>query len=206
MTNPWRLAAFALAASLPLVALADAPKTAAPAEPQFHWQPGPAKIPLGHELTLDLPEEHVYLNPKDAKVLLEKSGNFFGDGFLGIVLSKAKANWWVSIQYSEEGYIKDDEKLDADEILKSIKEGNEQANEMRKEKGFPELVIDGWTESPHYDKAVHHLIWGILGHDVEGKSLNYNTRILGRRGVVSLNLITDPTTLEQDKPEVQKLL
>ena len=208
MTNLWRLAALATVASFPLIAFADGTKgeASAPPQPVVNWTQGPSKIPLGHELTLDLPAEHRYLNPREAKALLEKSGNFFGDGFMGIVLSKQEANWWVAIQYADEGFIKDDDKLDADDILKSIKEGNEQANEMRKEKGLPELLVDGWSEPPHYDKALHHLVWAIEGHDSQGKTTNYNTRILGRKGVVSLNLITDPTTLATDKPEVQKLL
>jgi uncharacterized membrane-anchored protein len=220
MTKLFRLLAIA-AVSLPLAASAgkshatpapaDPPEPAAPAaddaQPKIPFQPGPAKIPLGHELTLDLPAEHVYLDPKNAKVLLEKSGNFVGDNFLGIVLPKDdKQNWWVSVNYEDEGYIKDDEKIDGEEILKSMRDGLEDYNKERAEKGFPPLFIDGWSDPPKYDKGLHHLVWALELHSDKGKSVNYNTRILGRRGYVSLNLVTDPTTLTQDKPEVQKLL
>ncbi len=37
-------------------------------------------------------------------------------------------------------------------------------------------------------------------------SVNYNTRILGRRGVLSMNLVTDPSHLAQDKGKVTELL
>jgi uncharacterized membrane-anchored protein len=210
-----RLLAIA-AVSLPLAASAgnsSAKKAPEPApagedaQPKIPFQPGPAKIPLGHQITVDLPAEHVYLDPKNAKVLLEKSGNFVGDGFLGIVLPKdEKQNWWVSIEYTDEGYVKDDEKIDGDAILKGMREGLEDYNKERAEKGFPPLFIDGWSDAPKYDKAQHHVVWALELHSDKGKSVNYNTRILGRKGYVSLNLVTDPTTLAQDKPEVQKLL
>lgn len=204
-------------AALPFMAAAGpkrptppAPAAAeAPQQPQIPWQQGPKKIPLGHQLTLDLPAEHLYLNPRDAKKLLEKSGNFMDDSFLGMVIANddtGKSDWWVAIEYTDEGYIKDDEKIDGNELLKSMKEGNEEANKMKAEKGFPPLFLDGWSEPPRYDKALHHVVWGIDVHSERGKSVNFNTRVLGRKGVVSLNLITSPEHLAAGKPEVEKLL
>jgi uncharacterized membrane-anchored protein len=175
----------------------------------LNWQPGPARIALGHELTLELPADHVFLAARDAKKMLAKSGNFMGDAFLGMVISKTDRElppWWVAIEYADEGYVKDDEKIDGDAILKSIKEGSEAANAERHEKGFPPLFIDGWSEAPHYDKVDHHLIWALGAHSTRGKSVNFETRMLGRRGHVSLNLITGPDVLAADKPEVEKLL
>jgi len=220
MRNLKRLVTLASVALLPLVALAgsaraDEAEGAAPSpeapqpELKLNWQPGPAKISLGHQISLDLPADHVYLNPRDAKKLLERSGNFLGDSFLGMVLSKNEREgspWWVAIEYADEGYVKDDEKIDAADILKSIKEGQEEANKERQEKGFAPLFIDGWSESPHYDKVSHHLVWALGVHSDKGKSVNFETRVLGRRGYVSLNLITGPEQLAGDKPEVEKLL
>jgi len=40
----------------------------------------------------------------------------------------------------------------------------------------------------------------------DGKSLNFNTRILGRRGYVSINLVTEPELLARFKPEAATLL
>ncbi len=210
------LALFSVAFS-PLVANAK-PKPSKPApsvdstEPppasEYTWQVGPAKIPLGHDITLDLPADNVYLNPSDAKKLLEKSGNFMDDSFLGMVVPKNEdgGTWWVAIEYTDEGYVKDEEKLDGDAILKNIKDGTEELNKMREEKGFPPLFVDGWSEAPRYDKLQHHLVWAIEAHSERGKSVNYNTRVLGRRGYTSLNLITSPDQLAAHKPAVEKLL
>ena len=48
------------------------------------------------------------------------------------------SEWFAVFEYDEVGYVKDDEKgsLDADEILKSLREGNEAGNEMRRERGW----------------------------------------------------------------------
>jgi uncharacterized membrane-anchored protein len=213
MKKLWRLGAVAAFATLALVAL-DGPATAdPPAAPPAGWKPnvqkGPLKLPLGHNLTLDLPAEHIFINAKDGKILLERGGNLVGDNFMGIVVSgdeTGKADWFVTINYEDEGYVKDDEKIDGDAILKGFKDGLPDYNDERKERGFPPLFIDGWSDPPKYDKAQHHLTWALEIHDEKGKSTNYNTRILGRKGYVSLNLVTAPETLATDKPEVEKLL
>lgn len=202
----------------PIMALADvAPREEAeePAQQQEEAlqapppgvKPGPAQIELGHDLALDVPEDHVFLDKPVASKLLEQNGSFYHDNLLGIVVSKdEQAPWFVVIRYEDEGYIRDDEKLDADEILDAIKEGQEAANEERVKRGFKALRIGGWTEAPHYDQAQHHLVWALNASTDDGTSVNYNTRVLGRRGFVSLNLVADPENLEASKPHVVKLL
>ena len=96
--------------------------------------------------------------------------------------------------------------MDKAELLKAIKEGNEAANKERVKQGFKALRIDGWSEPPAYRKEVHHMVWALLVSDDDGASVNYNTRVLGRRGYVSLNLVTNPKFLEQHRPVAVKLL
>jgi uncharacterized membrane-anchored protein len=171
------------------------------------WQPGPTTVTLGHDLTLAVPAEDAFLESKSAAKVLEKMGSFHNDDLLGVVVSKEdSAEWFITIRYAEEGYIKDDEKIDASELLSAIKEGTEEANKERVEKGFKALKIDGWTEPPAYQKAQHHLVWALNVSDEDGKSINYNTRILGRRGYVSINLVTDPPRLAQYKPQAATVL
>lgn len=179
----------------------------APQEVPQGIKPGPAKVELGHDLALDVPEEHVFLEKPVAAKLLEQNGSFYHDNLLGIVVSKdEQAPWFVVIRYEDEGYIKDDEDLDAKEILDAIKEGQEAANEERVRRGFKALRIGDWTEAPHYDRTQHHLIWALNASTDDGTSVNYNTRVLGRRGFVSLNLVADPESIEASKPHVVKLL
>ncbi len=171
------------------------------------WQSGPAHVDLGHELGLDLPAGYMFLPKTAAAQVLERMGNFHNDDVLGLASSEdEKADWFVVISYEAEGYVKDDETIDADELLSSMRDGSEAANEERQERGFKPLTLEGWAEPPHYDAASHNLVWGLVVSDADGKSVNYDTRVLGRRGFASLNLVTDPAALATYKPEAAILL
>ncbi len=176
-------------------------------EPRFHWRPGPAQVDLGHELKLDVPAEHLFLEKGDAAKLMEANGSFYNDNLLGVVTAADEnSSWIVVIRYEEEGYIKDDEELDAKELLEAIREGTEEANKERVERGFAALTVGEWSEVPHYDRARHHLVWALNATSTNGTSVNYSTRVLGRRGYVSMNLVVGPEELAAGKPEVARLL
>ena len=96
--------------------------------------------------------------------------------------------------------------MNKDELLTAIKEGTEEANKERVERGFKPLHIDGWSEPPRYEKQQHHLVWALLVSDDDGPAVNFNTRKLGRRGFVSLNLVTDPQHLTEYKPAASTLI
>ncbi|MFN7971205.1 MAG: DUF2167 domain-containing protein [Acidobacteriota bacterium] len=176
-------------------------------EPKYHPDLGPATIDLGHDLAIDLPAEFVLFHQKDAHALLREAGNTPRPDTLALITRK-DADWFVEVSYEDEGYVSDDDaqKLDADAILESIRKGTEAANDERKKRGFKPLHVDGWTQAPAYDRAAHHLVWGVKGSDEDGSTVNYNTRVLGRRGYASLNLVVDPEHLDASKPEVTALL
>jgi uncharacterized membrane-anchored protein len=184
----------------------DAPSDDQPSEPRLPWQVGPSKIDLGHDLSLDLKAEHRFLPSKEAAKVLEQMGSFHNDNLLGVVTNRTPEDWFAVIRYEAEGYIKDDESIDANELLSAIREGTDEANKERVEKGFKALRIDGWSEAPRYEKTAHHLVWALDVSDDEGKSVNFNTRILGRRGYVSINLVTSPQELAGYKPQASAIL
>lgn len=176
-------------------------------EPDFHWQPGPAKIALGHDLDLDLPDSYGFLAMPEAGKLMEKFGNFHNESLLGVIVGgDEKADWIVTVRYEDEGYIKDDEKIDADALLKDIREGTEQGNEERIKRGFAAVHVGDWAEPPRYEKSAHHLVWALKANSDDGTSINYNTRVLGRKGFVSLNLISDEKSFTADRPHAATLL
>jgi uncharacterized membrane-anchored protein len=170
---------------------------------------GPQKIDLGDDLVLDLPDGMGYFNAADGRKLMEKMGNRVGDAFRGLVF-KRKGTWAMEIEYVGDGYVKDDEAADLkpDQTLKAIKDGTEEANEFRKKQGFAAVHVDGWTEPPRYERAQHHLIWGIKGKHDDGSpaSVNFYTRVLGRHGFVALNLMADSQTIEASKVEALDVL
>ncbi|HET9932032.1 MAG TPA: DUF2167 domain-containing protein [Polyangiaceae bacterium] len=177
------------------------------AGPPPEWQPGPRTVNLGHDIKVELPADYMYLPPAEAKKALEKGGSFHNDAVLGLLASvKPSDDWFVVLQYEDSGYVKDDEKLDADELLSSMREAVKDSNEERVKRGFKPLALDGWSEPPRYEKAQHHMVWALIVSDPDGKSVNFNTRVLGRRGYVSLNLVTAPESLATYKSNATTLL
>ena len=126
---------------------ADEPAGAEPAAPEtetqkqfkaIQWTHGPSKVNIAGHADLQIPEGFSYTGSSGAQKLLELMHNPTSGTELGILTDK-ELEMFVLFEFDDIGYVKDadKEKLDADDILKSIKEGNENANEARKEKGWP---------------------------------------------------------------------
>lgn len=176
---------------------------------------GPAEVPLAGQAVLRLPAEYGFIPAKEAKQLLEAMGNRVGEELTGMIISMAEqeTGWFIVVSYTESGFIKDDDARDwnADELLKSIREGTEEANKVRRERGIPEMEIIGWAEKPQYDAANHRLVWSIASRDKgqtadQDNGVNYNTLALGRQGYISMNLVTDLAVIEDLKPVAKNML
>src|SRR5579859_6548136 len=168
---------------------------------------GPAKAPLGHVAQIDLPTGYVFINGKDYQALLKAEGEPVSGNELGSLRS-TNENWAVVFEFSDTGYVKDDDKdkLDPDKLLASIKRNNEEANKQRVEAGNPPIEVVGWEIPPKYDATTHNLEWAIRG-TVQGQPcLNYNTRFLGRKGVMEVVLIVKPEQLTETLPTFRNLL
>jgi uncharacterized membrane-anchored protein len=171
------------------------------------WLEGPTKLVLGHALTLELPKGFIALAREPAKKLMERNGNFFNDNLLGVV-SAPDAEWFVTVRYIDDGYVRDDEaeKLDPDAILDALKEGAQESNKIRKEKGFDPFTVEGWTDLPRYEKPTHHITWGTKLSSVHGTSNNFTTRVLGRYGLVSMTLVGGADAVSANKPQLTTLI
>ncbi|MGE3316438.1 MAG: DUF2167 domain-containing protein [Planctomycetaceae bacterium] len=91
--------------------------------------------------------------------------------------------------------------------MSDIRNGTAANNTYRRGKGIPELSIDGWIVPPKFDDSTKNLIWGIKGSDNSGNEFaNYDTRILGRGGAMTVKLVTDPTSMNSQIPTVKGLL
>jgi uncharacterized membrane-anchored protein len=193
---------------------AGAPSTASvagagvvPATDQPHWQSGPLKVELGHDLELQLPEHYVFLGMPDADRVMKNVGNLENSNLLGIVVSdREDSSWFISMRYSEDGHVDDGDTIDGDALLEQIRDGTEEGNEQRQQRGFAAAHVEKWNEPPRYERDVHHLVWAFTLKSPDGDALNYNTRVLGRRGVVSLNLVTPPADLARDRVHALTIL
>jgi uncharacterized membrane-anchored protein len=195
-----------------------APAPAAEPEQPKQWWPatatvGPAKVTVTEaQATIDLPDGFVYLNKADTKDFLEGGGNKPEASDVGTILPKSLSKdhfFFVSVEYDAVGYVKDDEadKLDSAQLLESLRQGTEAQNQFRIQKGFKPLHVVGWAEAPRYDRTTHQVVWAINGHsEDEGDSVNFNTRVLGRAGFLSLDLVCNPRLLPELKPMMATVL
>ncbi len=174
---------------------------------------GPNTIELRDQAQLALPSGYGFIPKKEAAALMRSMGNLTGDDFIGLVFPDSESQtWFVSIQFEDSGYVKDDDakNWNADELLQSLKDGTEAGNEERAQMGIPALKVTRWVEEPEYERGTHRLVWSaeatLKDQEDPDPTINYNTYALGRDGYISLNLVTTSSTVDADKPSAQELL
>lgn len=199
------LAAFvlALATALPVAAQeGDADPLAS-----LPWQVGPTKGKVGDRATIDVPDGYVFLGADGTRRLNELMENP-PTGSDEYTIAPKDLDWFAYFSFDEVGYVKDNESLDADDLLSSIREGTAQSNEERRSRGWDTMTIDGWSFKPQYDKQLNSLEWAILAHadQSQHKIVNYNTRLLGRRGVMEVIVVSDPEGLDAAVAQFKSLM
>ena len=174
---------------------------------------GPSEVKLIDQAVMKLPKGFLYVPEPQGSGLLAAMGNRAGEGLLGLIFPEGQEQWFVVMRFIKSGYVKDDDAKDwkADELLKGIKEGTEEANSERRSRGLPEVEVVGWVEPPAYDAKTHRLVWSLSSkqkNEPPGaeRGVNYNTYALGRQGYISLNLVTGANTIQQEKPVAHQLL
>ncbi len=180
---------------------------AAPEGPKLNWQQGPMVGQLGYQAQIEVPENYAYLNGDETRNFMQMLHNPVDGSELGTVAPK-ESDWFVVFEFNNSGYVKDDEggKLDADAILTSLKEGNKIGNTERLKRGWSSIEIVGWQEKPNYDPKTHNLQWCTNATSDGRQIVNYNTRILGRSGVMVVTLVANPEQLPEVLPAFKKLL
>ena len=183
----------------------DEGRAAREAFQQAKWTKGPTAYDVETVAELNLPEGYAAVSGADARRISEAMRNPVGDQNFTLVFTD---KWYIKFMFDDMGYVKEDEKgsLDAKAIFESIREGTERANAERAKRGWPPLKLVGWQEPPHYDEQTHNLTWAILAESNGVPVINYDTRILGRRGVMRVKLVTDPETLPTAVAEFKTFL
>ncbi len=157
-----------------------------------------------------------YLGPVDTETVLTKiwgnppgGARSLGMLFPAEVGPMDRDGWGVVITYEEDGYVKDDDatKINYDDLLKDMKKDTAEGSQAREKKGYPSIELVGWAARPHYDAAEKKMYWAKelrFGGETPS-TLNYNIRMLGRRGVLVLNAIASMDQLaavEKATPEI----
>lgn len=161
------------------------------------WQKGPGEGAIGAKAKIRIPQGYAFLDDKNTRRFLELMGNPPRDNHT--MISPANLDWFAVFSFDAVGYVKDNEKIDAEALLESLKKGDAPSNEERKRLGMAPIYTDGWHVPPHYDAGTKRLEWGMRLRDEKGgMHVNYTSRLLGRSGVMSAVLVSSPQSLAED--------
>jgi uncharacterized membrane-anchored protein len=173
-------------------------------ESRLSFQTG--SIVIGDGLaTLQLPDGARFLDKSQARWVLESEwGNPPDDLVLGLVVppgERLPLGWAIVVAFEEMGYVSDDDamSIDYDDLLIQMQQDTSDSNDARVQQGYPAIDLIGWAEAPTYTPAYNKLYWAALLRFTgdEYVTLNYDVRLLGRRGVLSMMAVADQTDLPQ---------
>ena len=184
-------------------------------ESTLHYKTG--TITLGNsKTTIQVKEGFKFLESDEAEyVLTDLWGNLKGSKPLGLLFPEnggaTKPDGYAYLlEYEDIGYVKDKDanKIDYDDLLKDMKSGEKKANEERKGLGLETMELVGWAAKPKYDQARKLLYWAkeFKVSNSEENTLNYDIRILGRKGVLTLSAIATMSQLDSVNKNLDTVL
>ncbi|MDQ6469144.1 DUF2167 domain-containing protein [Flavobacterium sp. LHD-80] len=184
-------------------------------EKSFTYESGKIKLPEG-DGTLNVPKGFKFLNgAQTQKVLSDLWGNPEDKSILGSLVPDGKGvthadSWMFVISYQGDGYVKDDDagEIDYDDLLKTMKEDVAAENEERKKGGYPEVQLIGWASKPYYDNTLKVLHWAKelqFGQD-KAHTLNYDLRVLGRKGMYNISAVAGVNQLAEVKASIPGII
>jgi uncharacterized membrane-anchored protein len=157
------------------------------------WVKGPATVTAEGDAKLAIPDQYLYLDARNTSKFLELQHNL-SDG-REVMVAPRNLQWQAYLKFSDEGYVKDDEKIDAPQLLKTLKENTESANAERQRRGWGALHLVDWATPPVYNTTTKRLEWATILESQDGRGVNFFTKILGRRGYTSVIMVTNPDNL-----------
>ncbi|RFS21795.1 DUF2167 domain-containing protein [Chitinophaga silvatica] len=184
----------------------------------LHFEKGIIQL-AGGKATINIPPGFRFLNSQESEKVLVQIWNNPPDqakNVLGMIFPEntgplTDSTYAFVVKFEDLGFIKDDdaEKIDYDEMLKNIHDGEAEENKAREAAGYSRFHLVGWAQKPFYDKEKKVLHWAKeieFGNGKEVHTLNYNIRILGRHGVLSLNAVCTMEELPLVKANINKVL
>jgi uncharacterized membrane-anchored protein len=173
---------------------------------KLNWNTGPSSAEISDYATLQFDAGYFSLDVLDTNKFLELLGNLPSNqeryGF-----GRENLYWFAVLKFNSSGYIKDDDEIDADDLLKDLKEGNKKGNEERRKQGLRTMQLVGWSVPPFYNKTTNRLEWGTKLKNEDGSyTINYTSRLLGRSGYVSSTLVADPQNFSSQLAEYNQVL
>jgi uncharacterized membrane-anchored protein len=180
----------------------------------LHYQTGLITLPddLG---AITVPTGFRYLDAKQSEYVLTKLwGNPNGES-LGMLFPADRGpldpnNWAFAVEYDPSGYVEDSDaaEIDYDDLLKDMQEDTEESNAERERAGYGRILLIGWAAKPFYDAKLNVLHWAkeLRFSGTDYNTLNYNVRVLGRKGVLNLNAIGDMGQLPEIRRSIPQMI
>ena len=184
-------------------------------EKSFKYESGKITLSEGEGI-LNVPKGFKFLNAAQTQdVLSNLWGNPEDKSVLGSLVPEGKGvthsnSWMFVISYRGDGFVKDDDSgdIDYDDLLKTMKEDVQAENAERKKGGYPEVQLVGWASKPYYDNNLKVLHWAKelkFGTD-EANTLNYDLRVLGRKGMYNISAVAGMDELAEVKASIPGVL
>ena len=181
----------------------------------LHWESNTVSIANGIA-KLNLSQHFRYLNPEQSNyVLHDLWGNPPRTDVLGMIFPAdagpfTDSSFAFIITFDEDGYVKDKDadKINYDDMLKDLKAAEPEENKERRKNGYVPIHMVGWAEQPYYDQKNKVLYWAkeLRFGDDSINTLNYDVRVLGRKGVLSLNAVATINELPLVKANIDDVL
>lgn len=180
----------------------------------LHYQQGHVTLPGGIS-ELEVPSGFRYLDSAQSRTVLTRywhnpDGSSLGMLFPSNLSPLDEHSWAYVIEYDPSGHVKDDDAGDInyDDLLKEMRDDMGEANKERTAAGYEPVALVGWASAPYYDKATHTLHWAktLKFGDSPDNTLNYNVRVLGRKGVLILNAVGSEQQLGDIRASIPGLL
>ncbi|WP_295122785.1 DUF2167 domain-containing protein [uncultured Chitinophaga sp.] len=183
----------------------------------YKYKTGKIEISNG-EIVLNVPAGFKFLDAAQSKQLLtdiwgnppETSEDALGMIFPANTDPFTPNSYAFIVSYDETGFVKDEDadKINYDDMLKQLQEDEVEANAARTKLGYQPIHMVGWAQKPYYDKKRNVLHWAkeLKFGDDEVNTLNYDVRVLGRKGVLSLKAIATTTELALVNKNIDQVL
>lgn len=171
---------------------------------------------LGEGVTLQVPDGFRLLDAAQSRQLIEGLwGNPDNPNTLGILLPARvspmnKEFRGVMISFEPFGYLDEREagNINYNRLLHEMKEELKNENMLRRRNGAGEITSMDWAFPPYFDKGSRSLHWARILHFAGGATpvLNYELRLLGRRGSLCFTAIGKAGDVSIIKAQLQRVV
>lgn len=184
-------------------------------EKSLTYKTGKIEIPTGNAV-LNVPKGYKFLDAKQTQyVLKDLWGNPEDTSVLGSILPEKRGvledkSWMFVVTYKEDGFIKDDDAddIDYDDLLVDMKEDITAENIERKKAGYDSYELVGWASKPFYDNNLKVLHWAkeVKFGTSATNTLNYDLRVLGRKGMFNISAVANMSELAEVKASIPSIV